>query len=106
MRGGAKPEIRRSTPVTCLTTQGDHSDELFLLLDGVLAVEVDDRSWAEVGPGAVLGERAILEGGTPDVDPAGGHAGRVAVATSAQIDRAKLAALSAGHRREEQAASD
>ncbi len=106
MRGGAKPEVRHIDAGACLTTQGDHSDELYLLLDGVLAVEVDDRSWAEVGPGAVLGERAILEGHTRTSTLRAVTPCRVAVATPAQIDRAELAALSAGHRREEQAASD
>src|SRR3954469_14939860 len=62
MRGGPKPEIRRLREGDLLTEQGEHGDELFLLLDGVLAVEVDGDPLAEVGPGAVLGERAVLEG--------------------------------------------
>ena len=46
-----------------ITEQGEDGDELFLLLDGVLAVEIDGAPVAEVGPGSVLGERAIIEGG-------------------------------------------
>ena len=46
-----------------LVEQGEQSDELYLLLDGVLAAEVDGETVAEIGPGAVLGERAVLEGG-------------------------------------------
>ena len=42
---------------------GDPGDELFLLFGGDLAVEQDGRQVAEVGPGAVLGEMALLEGG-------------------------------------------
>ena len=38
-------------------------NELYLLLDGVLAVEVDGETVAEIGPGAILGERAVVEGG-------------------------------------------
>jgi hypothetical protein len=34
---------------------------LLLLLDGVLAVEVDGLRVAEIGPGAVIGERAHQE---------------------------------------------
>ena len=34
------------------------------LLDGVLQVEVDGETVAEVGPGAILGERAAVEGGS------------------------------------------
>ena len=37
---------------------------MFLLLNGVLVVEVDGEKLAELGPGAVFGERAVLEGGT------------------------------------------
>ena len=58
MRGGAKPEIRRLPDGSLLTRQGDPGDELYLLLDGVAVVEVDGRAVAEVGPGAVVGERA------------------------------------------------
>jgi hypothetical protein len=106
MRGGAKPEIRKLEAGACLTTQGEFSDELYLLLDGVLEVEVDGHSWAEVGPGAVLGERAVLEGRARTSTLRAVTPCRVAVASAAQIDRAELQALSAGHRREEQVASD
>ena len=42
--------------------QGAAGGELFLLLEGSLAVEVDgDRDIGEVGPGAILGELAVLE---------------------------------------------
>src|SRR3712207_7684612 len=44
-----------------LTQQGEEGSELFLLLDGVLTVEVDGESLAEVGPGAILGERRSEE---------------------------------------------
>ncbi len=44
-----------------LTEQGAAGDEIFLLLNGVLSVEVDGPPLAEVGPGAILGERALLE---------------------------------------------
>jgi hypothetical protein len=40
-----------------LVRQGDPGDELFLLLDGVLIVDVDGEPVAELGPGAVLGGR-------------------------------------------------
>jgi hypothetical protein len=36
---------------------------VFLLLDGILGVEVNDRQIAQVGPGAIVGERALLEEG-------------------------------------------
>jgi hypothetical protein len=103
MRGGAKPQLRSLKKGHVLTTQGDVADDVYLLLDGVLAVDVDGTSWGEVGPGAVLGERSALEGGTRTATLRAVTAVRVAAAPAAQIDREKLAALSAGHRREEQA---
>ncbi len=43
--------------------QGDSGATLFVPLDGILRVEVDGVRVAELGPGAVLGERAVIEGG-------------------------------------------
>jgi hypothetical protein len=104
MRGGAKPEIRRLPADECLTWQGDTGTDVFLLLDGVLAVEVDGVRWAEVGPGAVLGERAILERTSRTSTLRAVTPCRVAVVPAHQVDLTQLAELAAGHRREEQAA--
>jgi Cyclic nucleotide-binding domain len=106
MRGGAKPQIRRVRVDDYLTRQGDIGDELFLLLDGILAVEVDDVRWAEVGPGAVVGERAVVEGAARTSTLRAVTPCRVAAVRADQIDRAQLAALADGHRREERAAVD
>jgi hypothetical protein len=46
-----------------LVTQGAEGDRLYLLLDGILGVEVDGEQVAEMGPGTMVGERAVLEGG-------------------------------------------
>ena len=74
MRGGPKPRLRRLAAGQSLTTQGQVGDELYLLLDGVLRVDVDGNAVAEIGPGAVLGERAVLENGPPYLVPDRGHA--------------------------------
>ena len=58
MRGGAKPKIRKIEAGSTLVEQGEPGEELFLLLDGVLSVEVDGKALTEIGPGAILGERA------------------------------------------------
>ena len=63
MRAGARPEILGLEAGELLVRQGDPGEAIFLLLDGVLDVEVDGAKLAEVGPGAILGERAVLEGG-------------------------------------------
>jgi CRP-like cAMP-binding protein len=104
MRGGAKPSIRSLGAGEVLTTEGEPGDELFLLLDGVLVVEIDGTSWAELGPGAVIGERAVLEGGVRTATTRAATPIRVAAVPAAQVDTERLIALAAGHRREEHSA--
>lgn len=101
MQPGAKPRVRTVAPGRTLVEQGEAGDSLFLLLDGVLDVEVDGEKLAEVGPGAVLGERAVLEGGTRTATLRAVTPAKVAVASTDQIDVAALAELSRGHRRED-----
>jgi hypothetical protein len=101
MQGGAKPEVRRLEAGRILVQQGEPGDDLFVLLDGVVAIEVDDNAVAEIGPGAVLGERAVLEGGVRTSTIRTVTPCRVAVARSDQIDRDRLARLAEGHRRED-----
>jgi hypothetical protein len=100
MRGGPKPAVRKLPAGAVLTTQGEAGDEVFLLLDGVVAVEVDGRPLAEIGPGAVLGERAVLEGGMRTATVTAVTPVRVAAARADSLDRAALAELAAGHQRE------
>jgi hypothetical protein len=101
MKGGAKPEIRTVKKGQPLTEQGAPGDELYLLLDGVLDVVVDGEPVAEVGPGAILGERAVLEGGTRTATLRALTKCTVAVARADQVDRGALEELSQDHRREE-----
>jgi CRP-like cAMP-binding protein len=84
-----------------LTQEGKPGDELYLLLDGVLAVEVRGERLAEVGPGAVLGERALLEGGLRTSTLVAVTPVRVAVAGADSIDLDRLRTLAQSHRREE-----
>jgi CRP-like cAMP-binding protein len=101
MSGGAKPRIRRVKRDRTLVEQGvSEADELFLLLNGVLAVEVDGASIAEIGPGAVLGERGLLEGGRRTATLRAVTDCKVAVVPADQVDRERLAQLALGHERE------
>lgn len=100
MQAGTKPALRTVRQGALLTEQGAVGGELFLLLNGVLSVEVDGEQVAEIGPGAILGERAALEGGTRTSTLRALTKAKVAVATIDQLDRATLAEVSAGHRRE------
>jgi hypothetical protein len=100
MRGGEKPQIRKVKQGALLTEQGTEGSDLYLLLDGVLAVEVDGEPVAEVGPGAILGERAVVEGGNRTSTLRALTKCRVAVARADQVDRDALAAIGETHRRE------
>ena len=101
MRGGKKPKIRRVKEGKTLVEQGQPGEELFLLLDGVLSAELNGEKINELGPGAILGERAILEGGNRTLTLRALTNVKVAVATGDQIDRDKLAQVATGHRKEE-----
>jgi hypothetical protein len=101
MRGDSKPEVRKLAKGNLLTEQGEEGSELFLLLDGVLTVEVDGKTLADVGPGAILGERALLEGSKRTSTLRAATPCKVAIASADQVDEAALAEISGGHRREE-----
>ena len=73
---------------------------MYLLLDGVLAVEVDGAAVAQVGPGAVLGERALLEGGRRTATLRALTPCKVAAASGADLSPDLLRELAQGHRRE------
>jgi CRP-like cAMP-binding protein len=71
------------------------------VLDGVLNVDCDGESLGDLGPGAIVGERAILEEGRRTATLRAATKMRVAVAHVDEIDLDKLRELSEGHRREE-----
>jgi hypothetical protein len=102
MRAGARPEILGLEAGELLVRQGDPGEAIFLLLDGVLDVEVDGAKLAEVGPGAILGERAVLEGGRRTATLRAVTPVKVARAGAEEIDSDALAEVSRGHRREEE----
>jgi Cyclic nucleotide-binding domain len=100
MRGGAKPRIETVKEGAALVERGAEGTDIYLLLDGVLAVEVDGAAVAQVGPGAVLGERALIEGGRRTATLRAVTACRVAAASGAELAPELLSELAAGHRRE------
>ena len=101
MRGGTRPVVRRLTVGATLTEQGQPGDDVYLLLDGVLSVWVDGTQVGELGPGAVIGERALLEQGRRTATLRAVTGCVVAVAAKDQIDRDSLASLAEYHRRED-----
>ncbi len=102
MRGNKQPKIRRLTAGEHLTEQGEEAEELFLLLDGLLQVDVDGEVLAEIGPGAVLGERALLEHGRRTATLQALTPCAVAVADRGVVDEEALRQLAGGHDRESQ----
>jgi hypothetical protein len=100
MHGAARPRIQSVAAGEALVRQGEPGADIYLLLDGVLRVERDGERLAEYGPGAMLGERAFLEGGSRTSTLAAVTACRVAAIDARQLDRSALEELSGGHRRE------
>ena len=101
MRGASKPKIRKVKAGTVLVREGEEGSDVFLILDGVLRVDKDGERLAEYGPGAMLGERAHLEGGVRTSSLVAATACRVASVPGDQLDRAALEELAEGHRRED-----
>ena len=101
MRGAAKPRVERLPAGAVLVRQGEPGTDVYLVLDGVIRVEREGEWLAEYGPGAMLGERAHLEGGTRTSTLVAVTACRVASVDASQFDRSALTELSGGHRRED-----
>jgi Cyclic nucleotide-binding domain len=101
MRSGAKLERRNLDSGEALVHEGEEGRELFLLLDGMVDVEVNGDVVAEIGPGALLGERALLEGGKRTATLWASTPVRVAVIPPEAIDESALPELAAGRKRED-----
>jgi len=96
-----KPKRQSLAKGKTLIEQGQQGDDLFLVLDGVFAVEVDGKQVAEIGPGAIVGERAILESGNRTATLRALTPCRVASVPRRYADGKELVEIAAGHRREE-----
>jgi hypothetical protein len=101
MRGGTKPTIRTLAEGENLVQQGQAGTEVFLILDGMFVVEVDEKPVAEIGPGAVVGERASLTNGARTATLWARTRGRVASVPHDALDAKALGSLSATHHRED-----
>ncbi len=101
MKEGATSKPKQLEVDETLTEQGASGDEIYLILDGVIAAEVDGETVAEIGPGAILGERAIVEGGNRTATLRAVTPAKVVSVPADQIDPAALEELAGAHRREE-----
>jgi hypothetical protein len=103
MQGGGRRRIERFPEGATLFGQGEPGTEVLLILDGVVRIEHDGERLAEYGPGALLGERAHLEGGVRTSSNIAVTPCRVALFEADLIERSHLEELSVGHRREDAA---
>jgi hypothetical protein len=102
MHGETAPDVTAIRAGDVLFEQGDVGDgRLYLLLNGVLVVEVDGEAVAEIGPGAVFGERAELDDGRRTATLRATTDCKFAAAPLSSVHTDRLGALAAGHRREE-----
>jgi hypothetical protein len=100
MRGGAELERRTYEQGQAICHEGDEGGELFLLLDGIVDVEVNGDEVAEIGPGALLGERALLDGGKRTATLWATTPVRVVVVPPDAVKESSLQELAAGRQRE------
>jgi hypothetical protein len=96
-----RPPLVTVRPGEELITEGLPGSSVYLILDGVLSVSVQGREIAELGPGAIVGERALLEEGVSTATVVARTECRAAVIDPGLIDRSSLEAIAQGHRREE-----
>jgi len=106
MHGGQKPTIMHLASGDTLVRQGDTGLDLYLVLDGVIRVERDGEPLGDCGPGALLGERAHLEGGIRTATLTAVTPCRIAAVPAAQFDQSSLTELASGHRREDAVQGD
>jgi hypothetical protein len=103
MGGDGKRRPQRFSPGDILVEQGDASEGsnlVYLVLDGVLEVVVDGEVVGELGPGAIVGERAQLEDGTRTATLRAKTAGKVVGVPGEELNREALEQVAAGRTRE------
>jgi CRP-like cAMP-binding protein len=99
LRDGTRLVRRRVARGELLVEQGAPGHELYVLLDGVFDVEIGGEVVAQVGSGAVLGERAVLGDGRRTATLRAVRSSRVAVIPHDQIDRSDLIQIAASRAR-------
>ena len=103
MQGGGKKRVEKHPAGTVLFEEGQPGSDVMLVLDGIVRVERGGERLAEYGPGALLGERAHLEGGLRTSTNVAVTPCRLALFDAALLSRADLEELATGHRREDAA---
>jgi hypothetical protein len=94
LRDGVKLVRRRVPRGETLVEEGTPGHELFVLLDGVFDIEVEGEVVAQVGSGAILGERAVLGDRRRTATLRAVRSSRVAVIGPDEISRRDLVEIS------------
>jgi CRP-like cAMP-binding protein len=103
MRGsGPRPKVTKVKAGDTILAEGEAADEIVLLLDGMVEVDVGGDALANLGPGAVLGERSSLEQGKRTATIRAVTNCRVVSYLAADLSPEDLRELAAGHHREDQ----
>jgi hypothetical protein len=102
MGAGHKPRIRKVKADERLVVQGDPGREMFLLLDGVVSVDVDGVELCQIGPGSVMGERSLLDGGHRTATVTAVTPCTIAIVGADEVSEELRRELADLHRREEQ----
>jgi len=100
MRGEGKRNPQRLSPTDLLVEQGEtgeSSNIVYLVLDGVLEVVVDGEVVGELGPGAIVGERAQLEDGARTASLRAKTAAKVIGVPGEELNRQVLEQVATGH---------
>ena len=97
---GGSPRIGHLDVGGALTTLGEPATDVYLVLDGMLTVDVDGEVLAELGPGAIVGERAALEGGLRTSTVRAATAVTYAAVPADALPPEDLRHVAASHRRE------
>ena len=87
-------------PGETLVEQDEPGTSLFLILDGMLDVEVGGETVAQVGPGAIVGERAAIEGGLRSSTLRAATKVRTVEIPQDAVEAGEITALASSHRRE------
>jgi hypothetical protein len=93
LRSSATLDRRRLRAGEALVEEGECGEDMFMLLDGVLHVEVDGEVVAQVGAGALLGELALLGDGRRTATLRAVRPSRVAVLGARELAGSRLAEL-------------
>jgi hypothetical protein len=94
----AEPRFVRLRPGQSLVRQGHQGTDVFLLFDGVIQVIHDGQVINQIGPGAILGEMALVDNARRNATLRAATHCRVAVMPGQHLDRQALAQVAEGRR--------